>query len=171
MHNMQGTTQYWWSYASAKFCSDSCHRSIELCRVITSSILVCWRQFLYWNVSHDPIYRLCDRGVSKQRGEESRSNIVAWCKISYVYVNNTTTSSKLNINRLFFSSMIAHAYNKYRAKYCVRNQRGRVPYLSPTEVVPPWLKHKKDSAMWEKVWSSSGRRQYFCVALREEHYK
>ena len=24
---------------------------------------------------------------------------------------------------------------------------------------------KKDTAMWEKVWSSSGRRQYLCVAL------
>ena len=143
MDSRQETTQYWWSDVSAKFCLDSCHRSIKLRRATTSSILVCWRQFLYWNVSHGSIYRLCDRDISKQRGQESRSNIVAWCKISYVYVHNTLTSSKHNINRLFFYDMIVRVSNKYRANFCVRNQRGRVPYLSPTEVVPPWLNIKK----------------------------
>ena len=93
MHNMQETTQYWWSYASAKFCIDSCHRSFELRRAITSSILVCWRHFLYWNVSHDSIYCLCDRGASKQRGQESRNNIVAWCQIMHMYIRNAITSS------------------------------------------------------------------------------
>ena len=171
MYNMQETTQYWWSYASAKFCLDSCHRSIELRRTITSSILICWHWLLYWHVFHDSIYRLCDRGVSKQRGQESSHNIVAWCKINYVYVHNTLILSKRTINQLFFYFMIAHVSIKYQTNFCVRNQRGRVPYLSPTKVVPPWLKHKKDSAMWKKVWSLSGRRQYFCVALWEEHYK
>jgi len=155
MDSRQETTQYWWSDVSAKFCLDSCHRSIKLRRATTSSILVCWRQFLYWNVSHGSIYRLCDRDVSKQRGQESRSNIVAWCKISYVYVHITLTSSKHNINQLFFYDMIGRVSNKNRANFCVRNQRGRVPYLSPTKVVPPWLNIKKTL----RCESRCGRRQ------------
>ncbi len=123
MHNMRETTQYWWSYASAKFRLDSCHRNIDLRRAISSSILVCWRRRLYWNVYHDSMYSLCDRGASKQKGQESRHDIVSWCKISYVYIHNTLTSPKHNIIPIFFNFIIAHVSISYRANYCVRSLR------------------------------------------------
>ena len=93
MYNMSTKSYYWWSYGSAKFCFETRHRSIKFRRAITSSISIRWRQFLYWNVSHDPLYRHCDLEVSKQRGRESRHNMVAWCKICYVYVRSIITLS------------------------------------------------------------------------------
>ena len=123
MYNMSTKSYYWWSYGSAKFCFETSHRIIKFRRAITSSISIRWRQFLYWNVSHDPLYRHCDLEVSKQRGRESRHDIVAWCKISHVYIHNTLTSPKHNIIPIFFNFMIAHVSISYRSNYCVQSLR------------------------------------------------
>ncbi len=73
----------------------------NMCRAVSSSILVRCRRSLHVNLAIYVNYRLCNRDVSVRRMAHAAVIVAAWCQISHTCVHNTITSS---IWRFFINS-------------------------------------------------------------------
>jgi len=73
----------------------------NMCRAVSSSILVRCRRSLHVNLAIYVNYRLCNRDVSVRRMAHAAGIVAAWCQISHTCVHNTITSS---IWRFFINS-------------------------------------------------------------------
>lgn len=134
------------------------HRSIKLCRAITSSILVRWQRLINENAYNAVFERNLDRYVMGWRRRYETSIVVPWWRISYAYTQSTLTSSKHHIIQILFNFMIAIKVIQLRAKYRVKNRIGRFPYLLPTEVVPPRAAMVESWKRKKRSWEKSGRQ-------------
>jgi len=59
---------YWRSYGSAKFCSETHHRSLDFRRAVTLLISNFWHYFLHRNADNDIFYRLYNCSYRRQKG-------------------------------------------------------------------------------------------------------